>query len=65
MATLTTRNGFEWGLIVWNKPGTPPRDLCAYCHGKIMEYEIPLEIARDTGMYARLCDACVKEYFSI
>jgi len=65
MATLSTKNGFDWRLIAWNRPGTQPRDLCAYCHGKITRDEIPLEISRDTGAHARFCDACVKEYFSV
>jgi hypothetical protein len=45
--------------IVWGKPESPQRDLCAICHGGLPE--VPIRMWKADGSGAALCDTCVEK----
>lgn len=49
--------------IVWGKPDSPRRNLCAMCHGALPE--VPFMLWKDDGSGASFCDDCVERYFVI
>jgi hypothetical protein len=48
-------------VIVWGRPDSPPRKLCAICHGLLPE--VPLMLWRQDGSGASFCDGCIEKYF--
>ena len=47
--------------IVWGKPDSPRRPLCARCHVKLPE--VPLIIWKEDGSAASFCDPCAELVF--
>jgi hypothetical protein len=48
--------------IVWSKPDSPQRALCAMCHGKLPD--APLMVWDPHGACAQFCDECVEKNFT-
>jgi hypothetical protein len=48
--------------IVWGKPDSPRRALCAICHGGLPD--VPLILWRSDGSAASFCDSCVERWIS-
>jgi hypothetical protein len=44
--------------IVWGKPDSPRRALCAVCHGALPE--VPLMLWKEDGSGASFCDDCAE-----
>jgi hypothetical protein len=49
--------------ICWGRPDSPPRDLCAVCHGALPETS--LQLWRKDGASAAFCDDCVEKWFEL
>jgi hypothetical protein len=53
---LKFRKEFDWSLVAWGRPDSPPRELCSYCHGALPD--VPLMLWREDGSAMSLCDTC-------
>ena len=64
---MTTRQKIELALrpgsppIVWGKPNSPLRSLCAMCHGALPQ--VPFMLWKSDGSCASFCDGCVERHF--
>jgi len=56
--TLNFRPGMP--AIAWGRADSPPRCLCAVCHGPLPE--VALRMWRSNGESAALCDYCVEKW---
>jgi len=48
-------------VIVWGRPDSPRRALCAICHGPLPE--VPLMLWKEDGSGASFCDGCIERHF--
>jgi hypothetical protein len=46
--------------MCWGRADSPPRSLCALCHGALPA--VPLMLWRSDGTNASLCDECVQKW---
>lgn len=59
--TLTFREGAP--PVVWGKPDSPRRPLCAMCHGGLPE--VPLMMWKSDGSAISLCDDCCEKWITV
>lgn len=67
MATLTAKDGFDFGRLVWSRPDGPMPELCSYCFAPAVatEDEVPLIIWKEDGHTAIFCRVCQAEWFGM
>jgi hypothetical protein len=49
--------------IVWGKPNSPQRALCAICHGALPD--VPLMLWRSDGSAASFCEECTDKWIEL
>ena len=59
---IRAKPGFDWGRVAWGAPDSPRRELCAYCHAKIGDDDVPLMMFKPDGSMAQFCDDCVERW---
>lgn len=64
MAKLVAKDGFDWSRVAWGRPDSPMRPLCAYCHSKIDDGDVPMMLWKDDGSCAQFCSEC-EQWFGV